>query len=200
MGGGKGSFGGGFGGTEEEDSDLYGLDTVTVASVIPQEQMRLTVTVDELDIGALYRGQTAVVTVDALNGRSFTAQIEEIASAGESDGGNSKFTLTLVLDKEADMLPNMNAAVAVVTETISGVPSVPVAALTEQDGKTLLYLGYDEETASFTDPVEVTLGASDGEYVQILSGITTGQTFFYPYYDTLEVSFAPNASGGFPFG
>lgn len=63
-----------------------------------------------------------------------------------------------------------------------------------------MYRSYDEETEEFADPVMVTTGASDGEYVQILSGIAEGETVFYPYYDTLVISNAPEAGGGFLFG
>ena len=37
----------------------------------------------------------------------------------------------------------------------------------------------------------VTVGVSDGETVEILEGLTEGQTYYYAYYDTLEVSNTP---------
>ena len=41
----------------------------------------------------------------------------------------------------------------------------------------------------------------DGETTEILEGLTTGQTYYYAYYDTLEISFTPDfGGGGFMFG
>ena len=48
--------------------------------------------------------------------------------------------------------------------------------------------------------MEVTVGVSDGETVQILDGITQGQTYYYAYYDTLEISYTPDFGGMGMFG
>lgn len=45
----------------------------------------------------------------------------------------------------------------------------------------------------------MTVGASDGEDAQILSGIGEGMTCFYAYYDTLEISNSVEVGGGFSF-
>ena len=187
--------------SQEESAELYGLDTVTIASVTPQETMTIQITVDELDITKFYVGQAADVTVEALPGEKFTGQISSISASGENEGGNSKFTLEVTLEKQSDMLASMSASVFIATETRQDVLCIPVAALIETGTETMVYLGYDEETESLTDPVTVTVGASDGEYAEILSGITEGQTVYYPYYDTLVISNAPEiSSSGFRFG
>lgn len=194
-----GSMGGGMGGGAQADTELYGLDTVTIASVTAQEQVTIQITVDELDVSNLYVGQTAAVTVEALTGQQFTGTVTDISASGENEGGNSKFTAEITVDKIPDMLPAMSASVSVVLDTAEQVICIPVAALIETGAETLVYTGYDEETEAFTGAVPVTVGVSDGTYVQILSGITEGQTVYYPYYDTLVISTAPEA-GGFPFG
>ena len=65
--------------------------------------------------------------------------------------------------------------------------TVPVAALTEQGSKTVMYTALDEKTGEPTAPVTVELGFSDGEYAQLLSGIEEGSSFHYKYYDVLEI-------------
>ena len=202
-GGNMGGFGGmsGMGGmTQQEIFELYGLDTVTVATVTPQSTMTLEITVDELDISRIYVGQSALMTVSALTGEKFTAEITGISASGENSGGNSKFTLELTVDKTVDMLPGMNASVAIAVDTAQQILCVPVAALVEDGNRTLVYTSYDQEKETYGDPVEVTVGISDGEYAQILSGLSEGQRIHYPYYDTLVISDAPDLSGGFPFG
>lgn len=201
SGGFSGGFAGGYsGGTVETEPEFeaYSLDTVTVASVTPQGEMTLEITVDELDIGSLSLGQTAGLTVNALTGRHFTATVTEIANSGTSDGGNSKFTVELTLERAADMLPGMNATASITLDTAADVLTVPVAALYDEGGKTVVYTSFDEEAGTLGNPVEVTVGVSDGENAQILAGLEEGAVCWYEYYDTLYISDAPE-TGGFPF-
>lgn len=192
----------GFGGgaAQKETFELYGLETVTIASVIPQDQVYVQISVDELDITRIHTGQSATVTVDALSGKIFSGEVTSVSGIGASEGGNSKFTVEVTLKKEADMLPGMNAAVSLTVETAATSLCIPVAALIEDGAQTYVYIGYDEEAEAFQDPIAVTTGASDGEYVQILSGLSHGQTVYYPYYDTLVITNEPEIGGGFRFG
>ena len=41
----------------------------------------------------------------------------------------------------------------------------------------------------FTAPAAITTGLSDGENVEVLSGLTEGDTVYYCYADMLEYSF-----------
>lgn len=186
-----GSYGG-YGGITEETFQKYSLDTVTVASVTSQEEMTLEVTVDETDILNIYVGQQADITLDALTGEKFTALVTQVSSTGENSGGNSKFTVELILQKSGDMLPGMTASAFFDLVTVENVLCVPVAALTEQGTKTVVYTGYDAENEVLLSPVEVTVGMSDGENAQILSGLKEGDTFYYAYYDTLVISNIPD--------
>ena len=106
----------------------------------------------------------------------------------------------MTVEKDVDMLPGMRASVSVCMDTVRDVVCIPVAALIEQGTETLVYRGRDPETGGFTDPVAVATGVSDGEYVQILTGLSEGDEVYYPYFDTLVISDAPEMGGGFPFG
>lgn len=181
--GGQGSDAPGEDQLPQEKETLYSLETVTVASLIPQQELRLEILLDELDISKVYAGQEAQVTVNALGGESFDAVVTGIGSSGENDGGNSKFSVTLTLTMQGDMLPGMTATAVIPLETLSSCLAVPVAALTETPTQTLLYKGYEEKTMALTDPSPVTLGVSDGEWVQVLSGAGEGETVWYSYYD-----------------
>lgn len=189
-----GSFGGMGSASQEDEYELYGLEMVSICSVTAQEEMTVEITVDELDITKLYVGQPAQITVNALVGQTFDAVVTQIGNSGTNEGGNSKFTVELTMDKVEDMLPGMNVSAFITLKTAENVPCVKVDALVEQGSTVILYTGYDEESKTFTDPVTVTLGVSDGENVQILSGIEEGTTYFYSYYDTLVISDAPEMS------
>lgn len=181
MGGGMGGMGGSVAAFEP-----YSLETITVANVTSQEEMTLEITVDEQDIARIARGQEATITVEALTGQQFPAVITAIGNTGTNEGGSSKFTAKLTLGKSGDMLPGMNASAYLTLNSTEDVLTIPVAALAEENGKTLVYTGYDEKNETMTGPVEVTTGVSDGEYVEILSGLSDSDTVWYAYYDTLE--------------
>ena len=179
----------GAGGTPEEDDGLYSLNTLTVATVTSQEQMTVSVSVDELDVMRLYVGQSATVTMNAVAAEPVEAVIRSISNEGENDGGNSKFTVEFVLEKSGQMLPGMNATATVILDTARDVLCVPAAAVYERDGKLLVYTGCDEKSGQLTDPVEVSIGSADADYVQIVSGLSTGTRVWYETY---------RASTGFP--
>ena len=98
------------------------------------------------------------------------------------------------------MLSGMNATATVVLSAASDVLTVPASALVEKGNQTVVYTGYDESGETLLNPIAVKVGCSDGETVEILEGLTKGQTYYYAYYDTLEVSFVPDFGAGGFFG
>ena len=189
MGSMSGMAGGMMGGfLEEESYELYSLEKSVIMSVTAQEEMTLTITVDESDISKLQVGQEAKVRLDALRNDRFTGTIRELGATGENNGGSSKFTVTIVMERSKDMLAGMNATATIVLDTRENLPSIPVAAICEENGRTFVYTSYDAENDILGDPVDVELGISDGEHVEILSGLNEGERFWYAYYDTLDIS------------
>ena len=181
---------------EEPTVELYGMDMAQIAAVTPQDTMTLEITVDELDIRALRMGMTAEVKINALGGEKFNAAITAVSNTGANDGGSSKFTVELTMDRAENVLVGMNASASLVLNTTVDVLTIPASALVEEGTRTLVYTGYDEENECLTGPVEVTTGVSDGENIQILEGLADGDSYYYAYYDTLEISYTPDFGGG----
>lgn len=189
SGGGGGGAPSGFGGSAEEDDGLYSLGTVTVATVTSQEQMTVSISVDELDITRIYVGQAAKITMNSIAGDPVSAIVKKIANKGENTGGNSKFTVELALEKSSQMLPGMNATATITLDTAQDALCVPAAAVYELDGKHVVYIGLNIKDNLLSNPVEVTIGVADADFVQILSGLSAGATVYYETYE---------ASTGFP--
>ena len=183
MSGAMGGMTSGSGGTasQEESQQLYSLEEVSIASVSSQEHMSLEIQVDELDISNIQLGQDAVISVDALGGEQFDATVTGIANTGENEGGNSKFAVELTLKKSGDMLPGMSASASISLGSSGNVLCVPVAALDKDGSQDIIYTSCD--SGSLGNPVAVTTGISDGEYVQLLSGLEEGQDFYYAWYE-----------------
>ena len=206
SGGGSYPSGGSWGGTggmtaPEPEFELYDLELAEIAAVTPQGIMTLDITVDELNIKDLTVGMTAQVKIDALGGEKYTATVTGIGNTGTNNGGNSKYTVSLTMDRAGNMLSGMNATAAIVLNTVADVLTIPADALVESGNQTVVYTGYDEENDVLLNPVTVKVGCSDGESVEILEGLENGQTYYYAYYDTLEISYTPDfGGGGFMFG
>ena len=100
-------------------------------------------------------------------------------------------------EKQAfDLLPTERITAMADLQTVTDVVTLPADALVEEGTKTLVYTGYDEENEKLVNPVEVTVGVSDGETVQILDGLEAGTVCWYAYYDTLQISVTPDFRSG----
>ncbi len=179
---------GGLGGTvQEEEEPLFDLEGQPLMTITPQNTVSLTITLDEQDIAKVAAGQAALVKVEALRGQSFEAMVTEVGISGTNSGGSSKYTVKLELPKSEDMLDGMSAAARLPLYTKMDVVTIPVRALAQVGAKTVVYTALDEASGQPANPVEVTLGVSDGEIAEVLEGLKPGDTYYYTYYDTLEL-------------
>ena len=179
---------GGYGSTGSSQTQLYSLDGDVLLTVTPLDTMTVTIAVDEKDIASVKTGMTAQLTMNALPDETFEGQVTRVAQTGSGNGGSSKFDVEITLSRESDMLPGMSATAELTLYEKMNVLTLPVAALRDEGGKTLVYTGKDKKTGEPANPVEVTTGLSDGENVEILSGIDSGTTVYYSYYDTVTES------------
>lgn len=190
--GGMGNAGSGMGTggmTRQESYEQYVVDETELLYVSAQQEIALTISVDELDILSLSSGLDAQVTLDAMKGQSFSGTIARIGHESSTGDGNTKYSVTVTLPREAAMLDGMNASVKIVTATSNAAVAIPVAALVEDDGRTYVYTTYDARDDELGVLVEVETGVSDGDLVEILSGLSLGDTFCYRYADTVTYSF-----------
>ena len=179
---------GGYGSTGSSQTQLYSLDGDVLLTVTPLDTMTVTIAVDEKDIASVKTGMTAQLTMNALPDETFEGQVTRVAQTGSGNGGSSKFDVEITLSRESDMLPGMSTTAQLTLYEKMDVLTLPVAALRDEGGKTLVYTGKDKKTGEPANPVEVTTGLSDGENVEILSGIDSGTTVYYLYYDTVTES------------
>lgn len=169
--------------------ETYDTGCTLAATVTQTKEMTVDITVDELDILSLEVGMAADVTLDALPGQSFRGIITKINTYGVNSGGNTKYTVTVTLDRVEKMLTGMSASVSITTATSESVPTLPAAAIQSQDGKSWVYTAYDEKTDTLSGLTQVKLGRSDGENVEILSGLDSGASCYYRYADEIEYRF-----------
>lgn len=179
----------------QAEDELYGMDVVEIATVTPQNTIILDITMNELDVTSLKIGMSAEIRIDALGSEKFNAIITDISNTGTNNGGYSFFTVELTMERNENMLAGMNATATMLTATVNEVLTIPAEALVEEGTKTIIYTGYDEKNDILIDPLTVTIGASDGQTVEIIEGLEAGTTYYYAYYDTMELSFTPDFGG-----
>ena len=169
-------------GVAQPEEPLFSTEENTILSVTPDNAMTISITVDELDILQYELGMKADVTVDALPDRSFSAEVTDIDAVGSNSGGSSKFQVKLRLDRAPDMLDGMNASVVIHKGSRTAL-LIPAAAIHDRGSRSYVYTALDNKTGKPTLEVPVETGLSDGESVEILSGLAENQPVFYEYYN-----------------
>ena len=148
-------------------------------SIASGDKMLLSVNVDELDILSVAVGQDAEITFDALEGQSYTGKITEISDSASVSGGVARYAVKIELAKDENMRAGMNASATITIESKEDIITIPLNALQEQGGKTFVYTQKNEETGQLSGETEVETGLSDGENVEITSGLSEGDTVYY---------------------
>ncbi len=163
-----------------------------VACVIATaNDIRLTVPIDELDIAVLAVDQKAAITLDALTGKSFSGTILEIAETGIIGQGGTTFEVTLDLPEDTALKLGMTATAVITIERREGIVRIPMDALQELGGEQFVYVGTPTDATHLGQKRPVVVGISDGQYVEIRSGLNAGETINYYYV---------SSSSLFPFG
>ena len=171
------------GGNSTQKDPSPDSDGVEILSITPKETVSVTITVDELDILTLHTGQSAVVTLDALPGRSFEGVISHVDTTPANQGGNTKYAAEIQMRREDKMLSGMNAYAYVIVENRDNTLLIPAEALTEEGGHAAVYTSYNGKSGELSGLKAVKTGLSDGLQVEILSGLQEGDRFWYSYYD-----------------
>ncbi len=148
-------------------------------SVSPDKTMSLSVSVDESDILSVELGQSATVTVDALDDQSFEGSVTSIDKAGTSSSGVTVYTAKISIDKADGMLSGMSASATIKIEGVDDALIIPADALNKTSSSYYVYTSYNESEGTLGDMVEVTVGISNSNYVEILSGLSEGDTVYY---------------------
>ncbi|HUN89663.1 MAG TPA: efflux RND transporter periplasmic adaptor subunit [Terriglobales bacterium] len=127
--------------------------------------------VDQPDLGRLAKGQTVLVTWDALPGRTWQGVVTQVPTTVVMHGSRSVGEVTCDIDNsDRKLLPNIDVSVTIVTTKHDNVVMAPREAIHQSDGKRYVLevqgdrlVRRDVETSisNLTD-VEITSGVSPG--------------------------------------
>ncbi len=183
-------------------------NTTVMATIADMSKILFEMSVDELDISKIQVGQSAVVTADALEGKTFSGYVETVSIIGTSSNGVTTYPVTVVIEEPDGLIPGMNVSADIIVEKRENVVRIPASALM-RGNQVAVQLKDGEEAPQITTPdgkeipqnskmmmnvapdgfklVKVTVGLSNEDYVEITEGISEG--------DVVRVTAAQTAAG-----
>lgn len=127
--------------------------------------------VDESDIGQVQIGQNVKINVDAFPRENFKGKVLRIARSGVNVSNVVTFEVRIEVESENKnlLMPEMTADVKIVIEAKDNVLKIPSNAVTRANGvKTVMVANEKKQPV----PREVVTGLDNGEFVEIISGIS----------------------------
>ena len=166
--------------------------------IVSMDPLQAVLNVPERQLGILKQGQVVELQADALGERKFPGTILRVAPVVDATSGT--FRVTCEFRGQSDLKPGMFGRVEIVYDHRADALTVPRSAVIEEDGETAVFvvdkaivatatatatknaLGQTETKVTSTPPKEsfvahrklVKVGYSDGDKVEIRSGINEG--------------------------
>ena len=150
------------------------------------------VNVHETDVQKVHIGQRALITVEAMPGKTFPGKVKTMSPVASSadawlNPGIKVYTTNIALDEVPEGLtPGMSATAQVIVAELRDVLSVPISAVTTYQGKRVCLAETPSgpavrtiETGYFTDKaVEIKSGLNEGEKVYLEPAQQLGEQFW----------------------
>jgi HlyD family secretion protein len=149
------------------------VDTSTpIATVADLDRLAVSVDLSEFDVAQVRPGLKAVVSVDALGGKSFSGIVLFAAPTGTDNGGVVTFPVRVGLSHARGLRPGMNVSVRITVARRHDVLLVPLEAVTQDGGESTVTVKDDSggETAR-----TVKLGLTNNKSAQIVKGLHAGE-------------------------
>ncbi len=195
--GGSGSSGSASASSASTDAGAdTGSDYESVALTIAKmENAKIAIDVDELDILSVEVGQSAVVTLDAIENGEFTGTISKVGATASTDSSSAKYQVDILIPMDENMRVGMNASATIQVEQAENVLTIPMSALQQKGERTFVYTTQGDD-GTLGGETEVETGLSNSNEVEIVSGLSEGDTVYYTRIGS-EDSDSDDFSGGF---
>ncbi len=161
--------------TASENANTYETVALTLAS---QDEAKITVNVDELDILSVEKNQDASITLDALEDETFTGTVTKVGNTASAGNGSTKYEVEITVPMDDRMRIGMSASVAIQVSKAENTLILPMAALQQRGEETFVYTSKDKD-GTLSGEVTVETGLSDGQNVEISGDISEGTKVYY---------------------
>lgn len=172
-----------------------------VATIITEDKIA-EISLNEIDAAKVAVGQKATLTFDAVEDLTVQGEVAEVDLIGTVSQGVVSYTVKVSFAVEDGRVkPGMTANAEIVVESREGVLAVPVGAVKTRDDASYVEVPADGGSVR---PVEVTMGISNDESIEIVSGLEEGQRYVARTItgaaQPTSQSSAPSLFGGGPGG
>ena len=151
-----------------------------IARIVDYDALEVSVDVDEYDIDAIQEGKEGEVYLNALD-VSVPGTVTEIARSATTEGGVSYYPVKLEVEAAQNVRSGMSVVVNILNQQALGAVSLSLDALSyDEYNRPFVYLK-DAEGKLTVQYVET--GVSDGQYIEILSGVSEGDAVYYQSND-----------------
>ncbi len=171
-------------------SSVSDVTYTTAFTIATGDMMDISLSVDELDILNIKKGQDVSVALDAIDGETFTGEITKVSKKGTNSGGSTKYTVTCQIEKTDDMLVGMNATAVITIDSAEDVLTIPLSAVQEEGGSSYVYTTNDN--GSLGGKTKITTGLSNDSTVEITDGLSEGDTVYYKDLSGQELTSSQN--------
>jgi RND family efflux transporter MFP subunit len=162
------------------DGDVYQFDLKqgaylnagdAVASIGRLNRVKVTVYVDERDLGRVKRGMPARITWDAFPGREWMGSVDKLAQQVIARGSREVGEVECVIENPGrELVPGSNVNVDIRAESVESALTIPKEALRNENGHEGVYTLEGERLKWRT----VKLGIDNTTRAQVLSGLAEG--------------------------
>tara|TARA_B110001452_G_scaffold262927_1_gene263622 strand:- start:2236 stop:3396 length:1161 start_codon:yes stop_codon:yes gene_type:complete len=148
-------------------------DGTTIATIADVEKMIFEGKVDESEVGKITENLPLEITVGAIENKKFNAVLDFIAPKGVSENGAIQFEIKGTLNNQnaTFIRAGLSANASIILARAENVLSIKEA-LVQYDPKTKKPFVEIATGAQEFQRKEISLGVSDGLYVEVLDGVT----------------------------
>ncbi|MEA3296827.1 MAG: efflux RND transporter periplasmic adaptor subunit [candidate division Zixibacteria bacterium] len=154
---------------QEGDSPWPGMGLVKLPDL---SEMIVKTMVSEVDANKVDSGQEVIVVLDALPDKEYEGQVAKKGTLARKKERGSKINVfdveVAIHDHDDDLKPGMSASCDIIIERIPDIVFVPIEAVFEKEGQTVVYLADKNER-------EVEVGRRNNVAIEILSGLEKGK-------------------------
>ncbi|WP_432408807.1 efflux RND transporter periplasmic adaptor subunit [Wukongibacter sp. M2B1] len=155
-----------------------------VCVVADTEDLKVVLSIDELDVFKITKGQEAIITTEVFPELEYKGSVEKIAMEGKSENGVSTFDVTIALSDVENLKLGMSVDVEVIIAEKENVLILPVEAVRKRGKQSVVITSIGntmEETMKNMkeNSKTIEIGLSTANYVEIVSGLSEGDTVYY---------------------
>ena len=123
----------------------------TLATLINENTMETSISIDELDIGQVEVGQTVIVTAEALEDtltNPIEGSVSQIAAEGSSSNGVTSYPVTITMPGRTGLKSGMNVDVTIQVMNKENVILVPIEALQKSGNGYIAWVKQDSSSTA----------------------------------------------------